>query len=212
MNTFKINKFLLVPSILLLTVSLWSCSESLSPSQYISWVNNPENGLVSNKSIGNFQFDLQYRPGPYLTLMELGNTEFSDEEYKSTLHHFDDQYQFLLRIKLNNGNNNWLDSLADNFENKEEKIKYLSFFMQDDIKLIKNNDTVDCKLYHFERNYGISPYGTFLLEFPDSKKNKQENNNDGILQILFDDFAFSDSTLIFKFFNKDINNIPTLKL
>src|SRR3989344_8754417 len=49
----------------------------LKPDEYINWIEDPQNGLIANKTIDDFTFSAFYKPVEYLAL--------SDFEINSTL-------------------------------------------------------------------------------------------------------------------------------
>lgn len=48
----------------------------------------------------------------------------------------------------------------------EERTAYYAFDMQKDISIVlAEKDTIPCTIYHYERNYGVSPQNSFMLGF-----------------------------------------------
>jgi hypothetical protein len=195
-----------------------SCSGVVTecgPVDYMNWVNNPKNNLIAETKSQDYTFSLQYRPVPYLALLEAGYENVTPEIIDSLEQSFAGQQQFLFHVALNDGNNDWLNSSTKRFSDYEEQIKYLSFSMQNDFKLLRNKDTVDCSMFHFERDYGIRPFGTFLIGFP-CKINEGTGNDtvniNNSLKVIYTDSAFGDEIIEFPFLYSSINKIPTLKL
>ncbi len=199
------------------TFFMVSCSDRsqvYKPSDYINWINNPENNLISEHKSDTFTYSIQYRPTAYLALMESGSPEIQIEEFQELEKSLSGQEQFLFRVSLSNGESNWLESGTKNFNDFDEQINYLSFVMQKDFKLVKDQDTIDCSMFHFERDYGIRPFGTFLLGFYESteKPVSVDSITDKSLKVIFTDSAFEDEIVEFNFSSNDIKKIPTLKL
>lgn len=199
-------------------VYLNSCNYKINeyePVDYINWVNNPKNGLISETISGEYTYALQYRPQVFLSLLEAGSNELTHHIIDSIEHSFSGMQQFLFKVSLNNGSSDWLQSSTKNFDNYDEQIKYLSFSMQNDFIIIRKGDTLDCSMFHFERDYGIRPFGTFLLGFPIETDQMTKNDTTGhneSFKVIYKDSAFGDEVVEFNFSSNDINKIPTLKL
>ncbi len=195
-----------------------SCSGVVTkcgPVDYLNWINNPENNLIAKTKSQDYTFSLQYRPVSYLSLLEAGSENVSPEIIDSLEQSFAGQQQFLFHVALSDGNSDWLNSSTQRFNDYEEQIKYLSFSMQNDFKLVRHKDTIDCSMFHFERDYGIRPFGTFLIGFPDETNDNEVNdptNDINSLKVIYTNSAFGDEIIEFPFSYSDINKIPTLKL
>lgn len=195
-----------------------SCQDKVAqcgPVDYINWVNNPDNGLIVKHKSAEYSFSVQYRPSTLLALIETEPQYESQIIIDSVAQTFSGMQQFLFRVSLNSGSNDWLQASSQRFMDSEEQIKYLSFSMQNDFLLVKEQDTIDCTIFHFERDFGIRPFGTFLLGFPIDKSQILEI--DTIKQIesfkvIYQDSAFDDKVVEFSFSSDDINKIPILKL
>jgi hypothetical protein len=204
--------------IVMITILQISCSDKKTecgPDEYINWINNPENHMISEYRSDSFTFSLQYRPAPYLALIEAGTSGISKEELNEIEKGFSHHTQFLFQVSLSDGQRDWLQAGAKKFNDIEEQIKYLSFSMQKDFQLVTEKDTIDCSMFHFERDYGIRPNGTFLLGFPFTVNSTDSNDIVNIsksLKVIYNDSAFEDETVEFNFSSKDLNKIPTLKL
>ncbi len=182
-----------------------ACSPvSLSPSDYVRWVENGENGLCATKQIEDFEFSILYKPLNYVALRETNKDSVTEERIEKNKDELKDLQYFTLKIKAKEGN----DLLKTGISTDQEyfdRLNYLSGFMQDDIKLIEGKDTLICKLFHMERNYGLAPYNNFVLGFSATK-----NENDKLVEI--NDKAFGVGKVILKIKKEDIQNIPQLKI
>ena len=81
------------------------------------------------------------------------------------------------------------------------RIQYFSFDMQKDLKLIDGKDTLDCVLFHFERVYGIAPYATFVLGFPNSKQINDKT-------LFYDEKVFGAGRIYLTIRSKNIKRLP----
>lgn len=90
---------------------------------------------------------------------------------------------------------------------QQERLNYLSFAMQKDIKLVEGKDTLNCALYHFERSYDITPYRTFVLAFQQKEINKGKDKT-----LILDLAYFKTGPIKLNFKGADLVRIPNLKL
>jgi hypothetical protein len=139
-----------------------------------------------------------YLPIDWLVAKEGKNRQEGRAEYEGM------EY-YKLRVSLPSGQGDVLQFAANNTDEYYQRVEYFSFFMQKDLCLLMGVDTILCKLFHFERNYGTAPYVDFMLGF-ESTANK---NVDRIL--LYDDKVYTQSTIRLTIPFNHIQNIPKLK-
>ena len=127
---------------------------------YFSWVND---NLKAVKQIGTIRYELLYQPEDYILLKDrqngigTGATALVEEE--------EDPFQYFVLTMSEEQGADLLKSNALNGSSYQERLRYYSFEMDKDIKLIDGKDTLACKLYHFERTYDIAPYQKMVLAF-----------------------------------------------
>jgi len=191
--------------IIFLMLSLACGSPSLSPADYVHWVENRDNGLIYSKKVGLFEYSILYKPVEYIAIKELGKEEINQKRIEGKLKELKDLQYFTLKIKADEGNDLLKAGITEEAE-YYDRLNYISGFMADDIKLIEGKDTLVCRLYNMERNYGLAPYNNIVLAF-DAKEN---NNQDK--QIEINDKGFGVGKMILRIKKEDIENIPQLKL
>ena len=94
-------------------------------------------------------------------------------------------------------------------EQKEDyylRLKYYSFDIQNDLKLIDGQDTMKCVFSHFERTYGILPYIKIVTAFEKSKK----QGGDKIFS--YNDKTFNKGIVNLMVKDKALKNIPDIKI
>jgi hypothetical protein len=186
-------------------IVFFSCNPSiLSPTEFIKWIEDEENNLIQTKTINDLEYKLQYKPIEYIVAKDkvLGDIDFS----KKRIELGDLQY-FTFQIKILGSTQTPLKYNLSSENEYYERIKYFSFEIQRDLKLIVNNDTLNCVLAHFERTFNISPTATFSLAF--------ENNNETEIfdkEFIYTDKVFNTGPLRFIIKKQDIIDIPELKL
>ena len=174
--------------ITLLVVSLLSCGhKKLEPVAYRQWLNNPENGLTIERTIGDFIVTAAYRSTQFMALKELEN------------------YQYVnLRLDNKDKKTEVLKTALQHQQQYYERLQYLTTTLPEDIYLVEDGDTLPCRLHHYERTYQMSSFCDVSLVF----ENRHKTTTDKVL--VFDDRMFGFGRLQFRFEQDDLNNIPQL--
>lgn len=180
---------------------------SLTPEAYIRWIDDPSNGITVRKSIGSFKFILTFKPYEYIILKEYGNIS-SPEELQQKMEEINGFQYFTFRVENEESGIEPLKVGITSEEDYASRVEYCAFAMQQDIKLIDNNDTLNCELFHFERLFNIAPQVTFVLGFP-------KGDNVPALKsktLLFEDRIFGTGKIYLTIEDKSLNNLPSLKI
>ena len=198
-------KDLLVSIFSFLTLLFFSnCKNDLSPVKYNLWLKNPSNGLAIEKTFSEYSFILQYKPKALMALIEAKGEHLSDTAFTSLENNYGGLEYYDMTIMAKNSNKEIL--LNDNNQPADyfNKASYFSFEMQKRIVLLVGNDTLPCKLFHFERNYNASPESHFSLGFDVP----QNANGDRVL--VYNDEILGLNQVEFKILQKSILKIPQL--
>jgi hypothetical protein len=181
---------------------------------YMTWIENKQNGLKVEKKIGDFTYTALYKPYEYLALMELKKENVDKKELYKKMDEYDGLQYYTFRITAENQQQELLKVGISSDADYYSRIEYCSFKMQNDFKLMEGKDTLDCVLFHFERIYGLAPYATFVLGFPLGKN--EQNNNTTITKsnddktILYADQIFGSGNIYMTITKEDLNNVPEL--
>lgn len=197
-----LNKNIVTVFILLF---LNSCVKTeLTPTEYIEWIENEENGLNTSKSFDDISFHLLFKPVDYIIAKELLNKGIKKEDVFKRSKELGDMQYFTLRIKSLKSN----ELLKAGIKSENEyyqRLEYFMGYMQNDLYLIEGKDTIPCGMNHFERNYGLAPYNNFIIAF-----SKTINSNEDKI-FVYDDKVLGTGKVMMKIEAKDINNIPSIK-
>lgn len=180
--------------------------ERLMPADYVQWMQDKDNGINKEKVIDDITFSIQYKPYEYIVCMEEKKEQLSDSVVKKKTEEISDMQYFDLTIALTSDEGELLKHDVSSYDQYDKRIKYVSFDMQNDIKLVEDGDTIPCSLYHFERTYDVAPYAKFLLGFAKGKKAEPAEK-----VITFYDNIFNKGLIKFTYTNEEFNNIPKLK-
>lgn len=181
--------------------------QELLSAEYMQWVQNKKNGLKKEKLIDDISFSIQYKPLQYIVCIEEKQKEIHENVLKSKIEELNDMEYYDLKIMLKSAQGELLKHQISSATEYDQRVKHYAFEMQNEIKLVEDNDTIPCSLFHFERAYDAAPYCKFLLGF---SKNKEQNSiNEKTL--IFQDKIFHKGIIKFTFNRKELNNIPKLK-
>jgi hypothetical protein len=198
------------------TGAVTTSSEELPPVRYKKEVESLGNGLKTEKKIGDFTFSAQFLPYELVVCNELKKDALTKEEVAARIKEINQLQYFTFRIKAENSNIELLKTGINSGGEYNDRVEYCSFKMQKDFNLIDGGDTLDCVLFHYERIYGVAPYGTFSLGFPISKKEAafRETHKEYNLSnksIIYDDKVFGNGKIYLTIESKKLNRIPKLK-
>jgi hypothetical protein len=156
-----------------------SCGKHGTPSYDISSQAEAKAFLGEEKEKGFYEtklkdinFKLSYIPAEAMALRELGDlSQATQASFDTLAKSYEGLLFFDMEISIDHFNEEMIHygvGVQDetSFENR---VAYYSFGMQKDINLISGKDTITCTIYHYERNYGISPQNHFMLGFRASR-------------------------------------------
>lgn len=179
--------------------------DTLPPGDYMRWVEDPDNDLTMAKELDGYRFVLQYKPVPYIILQENSGTYPGSAAFWKRAAELDGMQYYTLAISSDKDQ----DILKAGIHDENEyysRLEYFTAVMQDDILLVEGSDTLACVLYHYERNYNLSPKSNFLLGFE-----KGANATlDGERTLVFQDQVFGTGTIKLSIPEESIQNTPAL--
>ena len=195
-------------SLLLLTglhlLLLSACTSGLSPKEYQQWIAAHLTDLSASHQHNGITTTLTSLPADGLAIQEAGT------EDKSAIAAARKEYAGLeyyrLRIALKSGQGDVLQYHAANTDEYYQRVEYFSFSLQHDLNLLLGTDTLPCRLFHFERNYGAAPYLDCMLGFEERPENPADRT------LLYQDRVFSDSLIRLIISKEKIQGVPVLEL
>lgn len=179
---------------------------SLYPRDYCHWVQNSANGLNVKKTIGDFQFALQYKPCAYIALMQDKKDSIAKAVVDERVKKMDGLQYYTFTITTNTGEELMRTGIKSETE-YYDRLDYIESMMQNDFSLIDGKDTLPCVLFHFERNYNIAPFNNFLLGFELTKDGATQTNK----TVLYDDHLLGTGPVLITVSGDDIAALPNLK-
>ena len=189
--------------------------QELLPVPYIQWIENPENGLTSSNTIENYTYTAFYKPLNYVVLKDLDSISVNADNFKKQIADYNGLQYYTLTIEREDGGTEELlryDLITT--EDYFARIEYYSFKVQNDVVLLEGEDTLVCRMSHFERAYGLQSKAKIILGFDkrkeDVSKIAEQTNLDKTL--VFYDRIFGAGIVKLRIDKSVLNSIPKLKL
>jgi hypothetical protein len=182
------------------------CFETRKPAgELLKWVEDPENGLRREKTVGDFEIIAQYKPLSYMICSESKNKTLTPDEYGKREKELNGMEYFQVRLKspspdpliYGGGDQNVYHMRND----------FLMFGQKDYVYLLRGEDTVSCSMYHFVNYQGLAPYADILLGFPSDTTDLNADR-----ELVYDDQLFGLGPVHFTFTRDEIESVPQLEL
>jgi hypothetical protein len=181
-----------------------SCNGSvLNVRDYIEYVRNPSNDLISKSVSNGYIFRLQYLPSNYLSLIETRGKIDNYTQLDSLSKKFDSYTYFDLAIS--SGGNNTLHGFSDSSLDRNQM--YLAFDLTNRLYFVASQDTFKCLMYHLENSGSISPEYHMQLIFPPFSGIQSDS-----IRFCFEDSILSKSHVNITMKLNSILQTPDLKL
>lgn len=182
----------------LVIIAISSCNKiGLSKKDYLSWINNPDNGLIKREVISDAIYTLALRPNDYLKIYS-DSMDQMNQDVKGNI-------SFVLKMSPNDGRTQFLN--IGNISDQEyyRRINYYLNEFQNDIKLINGSDTFSPLNIIYERYYNISPSQSLVFGFESIDIEKE-------IKLIINDRAINTGDINFIYKEGILDEIPKLTL
>ncbi|HTM64953.1 MAG TPA: hypothetical protein VL093_01415 [Flavipsychrobacter sp.] len=144
-----------------------SCRQSLlTPAEYVSFIENKDNGFVKSAVIGDWMYKVQYRPSTFIYLQEAKNHSFNKETYE--LRRKQLKGWIFFNVYTSHTKTSKMAPLRLISSNLDEYNSLLNYYLtqnKNNFMLYTPRDTVYPQVYVFENNYNLSPEDVFVVAF-----------------------------------------------
>ena len=181
--------------------------KNLDASEYKLWMVENQKSLTRSKQLGDMIYQVFYLPTEFVILKENMSEGESDINVDSLLPIYSQYYYFKFRISNLAFKEELLKYNLLSYESYEDRVKYFSFQVSNELSLIEGNDTIPCAFSHFERVYGIDPGLTLNCGF---LKNNSTKSHISDLVFLFRDKLFGSGNVSIALPSQIIHNCPVL--
>ncbi|NAY93416.1 hypothetical protein GTQ34_16010 [Muricauda sp. JGD-17] len=207
-NTFRPFRLLQSGMLIALLFAVVSCGQKTfdSEAQLLEYIRTPDNGYHYEKTVGNVQYALTYRPTDILVKQEL-HQDLDKRNIDSLRGKYGKYLYFNLGMSVND--QELLSSKAHDRDAFGLLVNQLSFDMGEKVHLISDKrDTIPLLDYVYPRMYSMSNSTNMLLVYP---KNKGLLEGDQAL-FTIEDLGFSTGEVSFKIPLERIRKEPKLSL
>ncbi len=181
--------------------------EPLTSAAMLDWVESKENQLLNEKTIDDMNYSSLYKPHAYMCLLEAGNhSGMNSSELEKIKSAYSGMEYFTFKISTAKTQEELLRYKAAGSDEYYRRLEYYSFKAQEDFALLAGKDSLKCKLFHFERTFGLAPILTFVLGFQGERKPEQD------LTLVYNDRIFSNGIIKLHYGAETLNAIPELKI
>jgi hypothetical protein len=188
---------------------LLSCQNNgrlkFTPKEFLGYVEGVENNFILQKEFENADFKCFYRPPEYQALISLNGKTFDNDSLEKLTLGFAEWITLSLRISLPE-NKHPLNKSELTSAQYAGRLEYYMNGQRDFNLVIDNKDTLECSLYHLERNYGAAPFLEINLGF---KREKQINEN---ITLHYYDRVFSNGLVKFYYDGEKLNQRPIFEI
>lgn len=179
--------------------------QEMTVKEFLIWCADKNNQLNKFKEISGIRYNLSFLSKEAMAFLELRTQTYDFNQFNETCNHYSDMLYFNFKIEAIEGNGELLKYRLNSPSQYEERVKYMSFDMQQDIYLVQGTDTLSPGLFQFERIFDVAPYATVMFAFDTKKFNKQKE-----FTIVYNDKLFENSFVKYNYKNKQLINLPSI--
>jgi len=147
----EIQKFYII--LFFLTLIISGCRQSLSPVDFINYVENENSGLKKINKTDWVKYTLQYNPPQYYLMKKILSPDIMQsitrKEFDSLVNGYSDLYFFDLKIENIENGNPLLKNRVESEYKYYERLNYFIAGAESSIFIEGGSDSIPCVLYHF---------------------------------------------------------------
>jgi hypothetical protein len=197
-----------------LLLGLSSCTNTVSFSEYLSYLGNPENGMVKETKVNGLAMRMKYLPTEYFVEREL-NDYASNEitpilvdsltgEYNNSL-----TFMFTIGPDVEAGKDFDVTRVnLENYEEYEERMDILNFQLGQQLRLNFDGNALAPSIVQMENTYGLKKETNFLVVFnlPVAKIEQQDQE----MSVVYNDQVFYTGVNKFTFSTEQLRERPII--
>lgn len=187
---------------LIMTSFIWK--EKVLPDEYVQSYSANKTLFVKSVEGKDVMYTAKMIPAELRVIYQFKRGQINVEEAKELVESRKGEVEFILELEIpSNGNNEFLKAESDTM-NYDERLSYFAFDFKEDIKIWIDNHVITLTDYHFERDFGVSPKGTFTFSVMTQK-------NEKTLIIEIDNKVYGDRIQAIEFDLSSLKTLPRLK-
>ncbi len=176
-------------------------NEIMSPSALVAW-SEETNHQTKTQQIGDLTYTLTHVSSEYLAIHDLG-MDATVSQIDSVKADYSAMEYFKLNIEASDFSEELLKYNLESAAQYDERVRYCSFGIANDLSMSAGTESVKCGLNHFERSFNAAPFITVMLAFPKTNNNKE-------VTVTFDDHLFNKGLIRFTWTAEEFAAFPKL--
>lgn len=181
--------------------------DSLSPKEYVGFLNSKASGLNQIKAIDHIRFSCRLQPPELITLLSSVTTYSNTEQFEIEKKHHSDQLNVIFLIEDDSQAEHRVKETIFKTETYSQLLSYANNQLQNDFGLqLPNGEIIPCSFVHLEAANSVAPIIRINLAFYNVKSDIKEYT------LIFDDNIFNTGRIKFHYSAKMFDNLPTLKI
>jgi hypothetical protein len=180
--------------------------EYLSEPELVKYCQSKDNGLVSEKEIGEVKIKVVYRPTDLVVAQELRNqNNVSEEAVLSARKKYNGHYYFVLSLSLSKDNKELLSPANQGLAGFSSLLQTVSFGMSNEANLTCGRDTIPVADYVYNRTFSLGNSTDLLFVFDKAKAMGKEH-----IQFNLEEFGLGVGKQSFQFKTSDLEKAPKI--
>ena len=180
---------------------------------FVTQINNPENGLVKVKNVGELTLTAKFLPPAFLAYQEYKKMKLPTSKSKDSLiKYYSNSHSFLLTIAVNEDKTKERGDLLTNdissYDEYKERFLELTFNLTKYVDLQVGNETYEPVLSTMINDFGLSSKKDFYLVYANQAQNKENLFEAKELDLIFYDELFHTGKSHFVFTKEELENLP----
>ncbi len=188
-----------------LLLSITACKRHLNGPNYIKYITDEKNGLNKMVQIGDWEFEMLYKPSDYIMYMESKGDKQYDWNTRSK--NLTGTVWFNISFKRKSADVSPLKYNVSSLEEYNMRLNYFLNYAPKDIALLYGKDTIKPMSYLFETNYNLTPQETMVVGFdlPGRPEAPQKD-----MQLVYYDQVFKNGFIKATYSIESIDKAPRL--
>jgi hypothetical protein len=191
-----------------LFVSLTSCNREAKIREYLAYLNDKDNGLLQEKSVGGIVFKAKYLPPDYQAYLANNGTYANQNEKNEAEAKYSKTLCFMISIRPDNSETDILRLNASGYREFAERVEILSFDAYNFIGLECGDKKLKPTIAFLENLNSPEQSRNIIIGFEKTKLDPDEE----MLLLTFRDELFGTGLSKFCFQTKDLSSTPKIQL
>jgi hypothetical protein len=194
---------------LLLCLLLSACrnNSSLSPGEYLQFLNSGAGKLNESEVLNHIRFRCRLQTPEIITLLNGSKNYTRTEDFERDKQAYENQLNFVFVIEDENKSDHLIKETIFRQESYGQLLSYAHTELQNDFELeLADGNSIPCSLIHIEPANSIHPVIRIALSFFNVNSKIKD------YKLIFNDNMFNTGKIKFHFDKKAFDDLPQLKI